>query len=81
MWLGHEAVVVITDYDIFRDLYIVQGDVVTDSPIAPIMDMFIGSKYGLVFSDEAFWREQHRFALHTLRDFGFGKMCFFEMLK
>ena len=40
------------------------------------MDMFLGGKYGLVFVDGPFWREQRRFSLHVLRDFGFGSRIF-----
>lgn len=32
-----------------------------------------GRKLGLIFSEGAFWREQRRFCLRHLRDFGFGK--------
>uniref|UniRef100_A0A914ZBK7 Cytochrome P450 n=1 Tax=Panagrolaimus superbus TaxID=310955 RepID=A0A914ZBK7_9BILA len=34
--------------------------------------MFDGD-YGLIFNDNSFWREQRRFALHVLRDFGIGR--------
>ena len=31
------------------------------------------TKKGILFSEAAPWKEQRRFCLHTLRDFGFGK--------
>ena len=37
------------------------------------MKFFIGGNYGLIFGDDSFWKNQRRFALHVLRDFGFGK--------
>ena len=33
----------------------------------------LGGNYGLILSDNSFWREQRRFALHVLRDLGFGR--------
>ena len=38
-----------------------------------IMKLLIGGNYGLVFGEDGFWKSQRRFALHVLRDFGFGK--------
>lgn len=37
------------------------------------MKLFMGGSYGLVLNDDSFWKSQRRFALHVLRDFGFGK--------
>ena len=73
MWLGIDPNVVITDYDILRDAFVTQGDALAERPNLPIVDYFVGGKYGLAFVDGPFWREQRRFSLHVLRDFGFGE--------
>lgn len=88
MWTGNLPNVIISDFDMFHDAFVTQGrksvvvmiayfvkllgDALADRGELPIMDMFLGGKYGLVFIDGPFWREQRRFSLHVLRDFGFG---------
>ena len=32
-----------------------------------------GGSYGIIDTDGALWREQRRFSLHVLRDFGVGR--------
>ena len=34
---------------------------------------FIGGQYGLVLNDNSWYKNQRRFALHVLRDFGLGR--------
>jgi hypothetical protein len=37
------------------------------------VDECLGGKYGVIFTDGEIWRDQRRFALHVLRNFGLGK--------
>lgn len=37
------------------------------------MELFFRGNYGLAVIDGPMWREQRRFALHVLRNFGFDK--------
>ncbi|KAH7709457.1 CBN-CYP-33C9 protein [Aphelenchoides avenae] len=39
----------------------------------PIDELLKGGTSGVVFTDNELWRDQRRFALHVLRDFGLGK--------
>lgn len=37
------------------------------------MKVINGGNYGLVLNENSMYKEQRRFALHTLRNLGFGK--------
>lgn len=53
--------------------FIKNSEAYSERPSFHLMDLFVNGNYGLVFSDNSFWRNQKRFALHVLRDFGIGK--------
>uniref|UniRef100_A0AC35EXM7 Cytochrome P450 n=1 Tax=Panagrolaimus sp. PS1159 TaxID=55785 RepID=A0AC35EXM7_9BILA len=72
IWLP-VPMIVISDAQVLKDTMIKQGDKFAGRPHSNLMVEFIGGNYGLIFSDNSFWREQKRFALKVLRDFGFGK--------
>jgi cytochrome P450 len=72
IWLP-VPMIVISDAQVLKDTMIKQGDKFAGRPHSNLMVEFIGGNYGLIFSDNTFWRGQKRFALHVLRDFGFGK--------
>lgn len=55
------------------DVDCVAADALADRPTLPTMQLFLKGKYGLIMADGAHWREQRRFTLHVLRDFGFGE--------
>ncbi|XP_063056816.1 cytochrome P450 2J4-like [Engraulis encrasicolus] len=65
--------VVVNGHKRVRELYINQGDNLADRPTGiPLFDDMIGGK-GLSLSNGYSWKQQRRFALHTLRNFGLGK--------
>jgi cytochrome P450 len=77
--LGPQNAVLLSDFETLKKAF--SGDSVTGRPdnIREVFHAFFQkddaekSDGGLVFSQGQHWKEQRRFALRTLRDFGFGK--------
>ncbi|XP_051802861.1 cytochrome P450 2J2-like isoform X10 [Acanthochromis polyacanthus] len=69
---GPQWFVVLNGIDILKEALVTQGDSLADRPnIALPID--ISNGLGVIFNSGHNWRQQRRFALSTLRYFGFGK--------
>ncbi|XP_063058144.1 cytochrome P450 2J1-like [Engraulis encrasicolus] len=63
-------VAIFNGHKLVREAY--QSDNFTDRPVIPIFADTVGDK-GLIVSNGYAWKQQRRFALHTLKNFGLGK--------
>ena len=81
-FIGSQPYVVIADYDIMKE--VLKMEEVTGRPNTSPLNEFrpgywtvghenIGRQPGIIFAQGNYWREQRRFMLRNLRDFGFGK--------
>ncbi|XP_052657655.1 cytochrome P450 2J2 [Harpia harpyja] len=70
--LGSTSFVLVNGLRMIKEVLVNQGENFMDRPEIPI-DREIFSKIGLVSSSGQLWKQQRRFTLTTLRNFGLGK--------
>ncbi|TKR95940.1 hypothetical protein L596_010034 [Steinernema carpocapsae] len=72
LWMPQPSVL-ICDKELLKQYFIKQGDAFAGRPSYYINQLIIGGDYGLIFNDNSIYKQQRRFALHVLRDFGMGR--------
>ncbi|XP_034978010.1 cytochrome P450 2J4-like isoform X2 [Zootoca vivipara] len=70
--VGNRRVVVVNGLQLVKETLVHQGENFVDRPVLPL-DKEIFTSFGLIFSNGLSWKQQRRFALSTLRNFGLGK--------
>uniref|UniRef100_A0A914WG22 Cytochrome P450 n=1 Tax=Plectus sambesii TaxID=2011161 RepID=A0A914WG22_9BILA len=72
-WIGPIPLVMVCDCAMMKEYFVKYADVFSGRWRNFVTDSFMGGANGVVQIDGEKWREQRRFALHVLRDFGFGR--------
>ncbi|XP_046558213.1 cytochrome P450 2U1-like [Haliotis rubra] len=71
-YVFNKPLIVLNGYSTLRDAFVKNTDVFSDRPHSTFNDYIVKGK-GLTGTSGALWREQRRFALNTLREFGAGR--------
>ncbi|XP_036610923.1 cytochrome P450 2J2-like [Trichosurus vulpecula] len=72
MHLGNLTFMMVTGLPLIKEVLVNQGHVFIDRPKVPV-HFHVVKSFGLIMSNGQAWKQQRRFALMTLRNFGFGK--------
>ncbi|CAD5221427.1 unnamed protein product [Bursaphelenchus okinawaensis] len=80
-WLGPLPIVAINEYNLAHKYFVQNGDVFDGRMYRPELCKIVrGGQYGLIDTHGEVWSQQRRFAIRTLRDFGFGKNKMEQMI-
>ncbi|KAL5007451.1 hypothetical protein ScPMuIL_016257 [Solemya velum] len=71
LYIGNQLVVILNGYDLIKTAFVKNADVISDRP--PGVRMIDGQTRGIVGTSGSLWKSHRKFALMTLRNFGFGK--------
>ncbi|XP_066480696.1 cytochrome P450 2J2 [Tiliqua scincoides] len=80
MQFGSEWVVLVNGLPLVKEVLVHQGENFLDRPPFPLTNEITG-KFGLLASNGLSWKQQRRFALSTLRNFGLGKKSLEERIQ
>uniref|UniRef100_A0A4W6DJ00 Cytochrome P450, family 2, subfamily AE, polypeptide 1 n=1 Tax=Lates calcarifer TaxID=8187 RepID=A0A4W6DJ00_LATCA len=70
--MGQKWMVVLNRFEVLKEALVTQGDGFADRPDLPLVDD-VAHGQGVAFSNGNVWKQHRRFALSTLKYFGFGK--------
>lgn len=70
--MGKAWIVVLNGFKVFKEALVHHGQSLVDRPVLPLINE-INYSLGVLSSSGNLWKQQRRFALSTLRNFGLGK--------
>ncbi|KAK6189768.1 hypothetical protein SNE40_001764 [Patella caerulea] len=71
-YFGSKLFIFLNSYDVIKDALVKNGDIFSNRPSLFWLDLVLQRK-GIILSEGQPWKEQRKFALETLREFGFGR--------
>ncbi|XP_057356233.1 cytochrome P450 2J2 isoform X1 [Manis pentadactyla] len=77
---GALSSVVITGLPLIKEVLVHQAQIFVNRPVTPIRERVFKEK-GVIMSNGQVWKEQRRFTLMTLRNFGLGKKSLEERIQ
>uniref|UniRef100_A0A8C9LFD1 Uncharacterized protein n=1 Tax=Pavo cristatus TaxID=9049 RepID=A0A8C9LFD1_PAVCR len=80
MQVGTQSFVILSGLQMIKEALVTQGENFMDRPEIP-MEAEIFNKLGLISSNGHLWKQQRRFTLTTLRNFGLGKRSLEERIQ
>ncbi|KAM9379333.1 cytochrome P450 2J2 [Phaethornis superciliosus] len=80
MEVGSQSFVCVNGMRLVKEVLVNQGENFMDRPVFPL-DTEMFSTIGLISSSGHLWKQQRRFALTTLRNFGLGKRSLEERIQ
>ncbi|POI22887.1 hypothetical protein CIB84_013366, partial [Bambusicola thoracicus] len=78
--VGNMSFVIVNGLQMIKEALVTQGENFMDRPEFPTNTEFF-NKFGLVSSNGHLWKQQRRFTLTTLRNFGLGKRSLEERIQ
>jgi len=73
LYIANKLVIVLGDYNLIQEALVKQGDLFAGRPQISGTLPEKTRDHGVIVSEGELWKEQRRFALTTLRDFGVGR--------
>ncbi|NXA31445.1 CP2J2 protein, partial [Eudromia elegans] len=78
--MGSMSCVMVSNFEMVKEVLVNHGENFLDRPQFPIDSEFFNQR-GLISSNGHIWKQQRRFALTTLRNFGLGKKSLEERIQ
>ncbi|KAL3875523.1 hypothetical protein ACJMK2_033468 [Sinanodonta woodiana] len=79
LYMGPKLAVVISGYEAIKEVFVKRGGEFSDRPDS-LLSSLIAQNQGIVSTSGDVWKENRKFTLTTLRNFGFGKTSLEEKI-